>query len=61
LIRIKEGINGLRKKKKMKKCLDVVSPLRRAEGFSWRGFSKFEIFIFLDIQGLDLDPGLDPV
>jgi hypothetical protein len=41
--------------------LGAVSSLRRAEGFSGRGFSNFEIFIFLDIKSLDLDLVLDPI
>jgi hypothetical protein len=40
--------------------LGAFSPSRRALGFSWRDFFNFEIFEFLDIKRLDLDPVLDP-
>jgi hypothetical protein len=50
-----------KEKNEKKIVLGAVPLLRRAEGFSWRDFFNFEIFIFLDIKSLDLDQGLEPV
>ncbi len=48
---IKEDKNSIRK---IRKSYDFWIGF-----FPWRDFSKFGIFIFLDIQGFDLDPGLE--